>query len=288
MIRENSHVTTPPTTGNPPTPHGPRAVSSWKAVLIIARYRLRFFQSTHRLAFSLLFGLLLSIAGSIQNVPADTHGMVAVAEGFLANGLSQVGFLLAAVPACTLAGSGAEWLRGREGFVTRTHPQSATIWLAGMWLAAAAVGLLTVALYGILVAGIGWARLGIFPVVPWAEAVGVVMLITLAATSLAGALSLLFRETLWGVASSLILLLGILNVYTGIFSLLHQSFPAIPESLAWNLATVAPVMLEPLTPSPFFPLLGGTQPTFTVGLLVIIAWWVGTWLVGWILCLRRD
>lgn len=269
-------------------PGGSLAVSNLRGAWIIARYRLRFFRKTFRLQAAFLFALLLTAVGSVQAVPPYVDGVLPVVEGFLSNGLNEIGFLLAVVPACVLAGSGAEWNRGRSGLLSRSDPHTASVRLSGMWIAAALGSLMVVFLYAVLVALIAWARFGSFPILPWTEAMGVVALICLAAVSVASGLSLLFREVLWGVSSSLVVLLGLLKVHADLFTSLHQAVPSVSESFAWNLASVAPVMTYPLTPAPLFPLLGSSAAPFADGLLVIIAWWVGAWLAGWLLTLQED
>ncbi len=266
----------------------PPAVSNLRGAWIIARYRLRFFRKTLRLQAAFLFAILLVAVGSLQPVPPYVDGVIPVVEGFLSSGLTEIGFLLAVVPACVLAGSGAEWNRGRSVLFARSAPHAASIRLSGMWIAAALGSLMVVFLYAVLVALIAWARFGSFPIVPWIEAMGVVALVSLAAVSVASALSLLFREVLWGITSSLVLLLGLLKVHADLFTALHQTVPSVPDLLSWNLASVAPVMTYPLTPAPLFPLLGVTPPPFAAGLLVIVAWWVGAWLFGWLLTLQED
>ncbi len=266
----------------------PAAVSNLRGVWIIARFRLRFFRTTHRLQAAFLFALLLTGVGALQVAPPYIDGVIPVVDGFLANGLGEVGFLLAVVPACVLAGSGAEWNRGQSGLLSRSDPHPAAVRLSGMWMAAALGSLMAVFLYAVLVALIAWARFGSFPILPWTEAMGVVALVTLAAVSVASALSLLFREALWGVASSLVILLGLLKVHSDLFTSFHQILPSVPESLAWNLESVAPVMSYPLAPAPLFPLLGSSSPPFWAGVTVIVAWWIGAWLVGTLFTLQED
>ncbi|MHB1434643.1 MAG: hypothetical protein ACYCPN_00370 [Thermoplasmata archaeon] len=266
----------------------PRAVSDLRGAWIIARYRLRFYRKTFRLQAAFLFALVLTAVGSLQPVPHGLNGVIPVVEGFLASGLNEIGFLMAVVPACVLAGSGIEWNRGRSGLFARSDPHPGSVRLGGMWIAAALGSLMVVFLYAVLIALIAWARFGSFPILPWTEAIGVVALITLAAVSVAAALSLLFREVLWGVVSSLVILLGLLQIHANLVTALHQAVPSIPESLAWNLQSVAPVMVYPLSQAPVFPLLGGSSPPLWAGVLIIVYWWVGAFLVGGFLTLQED